>query len=56
MIAANTEQSAKMQDRAVPSAWRGGAPRIIAFCCNYCAFAAADLAEVHRLAIEHSRY
>jgi len=49
MIAANTEQSAKMQDRAVQSAWRGGAPRIIAFCCNYCAFAAADLAGSRRM-------
>jgi F420-non-reducing hydrogenase iron-sulfur subunit len=49
MIAANTEQSAKMQDRAIPSAWRVGAPRIIAFCCNYCAFAAADLAGSRRM-------
>ena len=49
MIAANTGQSAKMQDRAAPAAWRCGAPRIIAFCCNYCAFAAADLAGSRRM-------
>ena len=32
-------------DRAKPLPWR---PRIIAYCCNWCAYAGADLAGVNR--------
>jgi coenzyme F420-reducing hydrogenase delta subunit len=42
MTAANT-QSAK------PAAKSGWQPEIIAFCCNYCAYAAADLAGARRM-------
>ena len=29
-------------------------PKIVAFCCNYCAFAAADLAGAMRLQYPHN--
>ena len=32
-----------------PAAASGWTPRIIAFCCNYCAYAAADLAGARRM-------
>jgi coenzyme F420-reducing hydrogenase delta subunit len=34
------------QPAAAPSGWQ---PEIIAFCCNYCAYAAADLAGARRM-------
>src|SRR5512140_3824610 len=36
-------------NRATPSAAGGWEPEIIAFCCNYCAYAAADLAGSRRM-------
>ncbi len=48
-----SEQLAEIQDkellerqREIPQDWE---PNILAFACNYCAFAAADLAGVMRL-------
>ncbi len=46
MIPANIEPATTVQD---PAAWQHGSLRIIAFCCHYCAYAAADLAGSRRM-------
>ena len=43
MTAANTQSG---KPAAAKAAWQ---PQIIAFCCNYCAYAAADLAGARRM-------
>jgi F420-non-reducing hydrogenase iron-sulfur subunit len=46
MIAPNSEESKGNTPNLAAAAWE---PEIIAFCCNYCGFAAADLAGSKRM-------
>ena len=46
MTPATTPEATTAATSAAASAWE---PRIIAFCCNYCAYAAADLAGSKRM-------
>ena len=45
-VAAAPEPAPTPPPRGVPAGWE---PKILAFACHYCAFAAADLAGVMRL-------
>jgi coenzyme F420-reducing hydrogenase delta subunit len=42
----DSASAATAADAAMPAAWE---PELIAFCCNYCAYAAADLAGSKRM-------